>query len=73
MESNEEESADKTARLVYVNWAEGIAYTNLAKNVLEEKMGYEVEITTADVGPAYTSVAQGDYDAFMETWLPVLH
>lgn len=67
------EGEDKSARLVYVNWAEGVAYTNLAKNVLEEKMGYEVEITTADVGPAYTSVAQGDYDAFMETWLPVLH
>lgn len=64
---------EKTAELVYVNWAEGIAYTNLAKVVLEEKMGYEVNITAADVGPAYTSVAQGDKDAFMETWLPVLH
>tara|TARA_R100000908_G_scaffold65344_2_gene54578 strand:- start:17975 stop:18943 length:969 start_codon:yes stop_codon:yes gene_type:complete len=63
----------KTADLVYVNWAEGIAYTNLAKVVLEDKMGYEVEITSADVGPAYTAIAQGDADAFMETWLPVLH
>ena len=63
----------KEANLVYVNWAEGIAYTNLAKVVLEEKLGYTVNITAADVGPAYTSVAQGDQDAFMETWLPVLH
>ncbi|MDR9418032.1 glycine betaine ABC transporter substrate-binding protein [Gracilimonas sp.] len=63
----------KSADLVYVNWAEGIAYTNLAKVVLEDKMGYEVEITSADVGPAYTAIAQGDADAFMETWLPVLH
>lgn len=70
------ETADdtqKTADLVYVNWAEGIAYTHLAQNILEEKMGYEVEITSADVGPAYTSIANGDQDAFMETWLPVLH
>jgi len=67
------EQNTKTAELVYVNWAEGIAYTNLAKVVLEDKMGYTVEITAADVGPAYTSVAQGDKDAFMETWLPVLH
>ncbi len=65
--------AAKTADLVYVNWAEGVAYTNLAKVVLEEKMGYTVTITAADVGPAYTSVAKGDMDAFMETWLPVLH
>src|SRR6056297_1453639 len=63
----------KTAKLVYVNWEEGVAYTNLAKVVLEDQMGYEVNITAADVGPAYTSVAQGDQDAFMETWLPVLH
>lgn len=67
------QKVDKTADLVYVNWDEGIAYTNLAKVVLEQKMGYEVEITAADVGPAYTAVAKGDKDAFMETWLPVLH
>ena len=67
------DDTQKTADLVYVNWAEGIAYTNLAKNILEEKMGYEVDITSADVGPAYTAIANGDRDAFMETWLPVLH
>lgn len=67
------DESQKTADLVYVNWAEGIAYTHLAKNILEEKMGYEVEITSADVGPAYTAIANGDQDAFMETWLPVLH
>jgi glycine betaine/proline transport system substrate-binding protein len=61
-------AVDKTADLVYVNWAEGVAYTHLAKVVLEEKMGYEVDITAADVGPAYTSVAQGDKDAYMECW-----
>ena len=65
--------SQKTADLVYVNWAEGIAYTNLAKAVLEDKMGYEVTLTSADVAPAYTSIASGDKDAFMETWLPVLH
>ena len=69
----QDQDNQKTADLVYVNWAEGIAYTNLAKAILEDKMGYEVEITSAGVGPAYTAVAQGDSDAFMETWLPVLH
>ncbi len=69
----EQQQQAKTADLVYVNWAEGVAYTHLAKVILEDKMGYDVTITAADVGPAYTSVAQGDKDAFMETWLPVLH
>lgn len=63
----------KKAELVYINWAEGIAYTHLAKVVLEEKLGYDVEITDAGVGPAYASIAQSDMDAFMETWLPTLH
>ncbi|MCF7801392.1 MAG: glycine betaine ABC transporter substrate-binding protein [Candidatus Marinimicrobia bacterium] len=67
------ENSQKTANLVYVNWAEGVAYTNLAKVILEDKMDYKVTITAADVGPAYTAVAQGTKDAFMETWLPVLH
>jgi glycine betaine/proline transport system substrate-binding protein len=69
----ETKSTGKSADLVYVNWAEGIAYTHLAKVILEDRMGYEVKLTAADVGPAYIAVAQGDKDAFMETWLPVLH
>jgi len=66
-------SEQKTADLVYVNWAEGVAYTHLAKVILEDELGYDVTITAADVAPAYAAVAQGDKDAFMETWLPVLH
>lgn len=64
---SESESA-KTARLTYVNWAEGVAYTHLAKAVLEERMGYEVEASMVDVGPAYMAVASGEYDAYMECW-----
>jgi glycine betaine/proline transport system substrate-binding protein len=62
------ESQAKTANLVYPNWAEGVAYTHLAKVVLEDKMGYDVEITAADVAPGYAGVAQGGKDAFMECW-----
>jgi len=60
--------ATKEASLVYPNWAEGVAYTHLAEAVLENKMGYEVELTAADVAPGYTAVAQGTQDAFMECW-----
>lgn len=64
--------APKEASLVYPNWAEGVAYTHLAEVVLEEKMGYDVELTAADVAPGYAGVAQGGQDAFMECW-PSLH
>ena len=72
---NGSESADagKTIKLGYVNWAEGIAMTNLAEAVLEDKMGYEVETTAADVAPLFTSLASGNTDAFLDCWLPVTH
>lgn len=67
-----ESEAPKEARLVYPNWAEGVAYTHLAEAVLRDKMGYDVELTAADVAPGYAGVAQGGQDAFMECW-PALH
>jgi glycine betaine/proline transport system substrate-binding protein len=68
-----EGQARKTVRLVYVNWAEGIAMTNLAKVVLEDRMGYHVTMTMADPAPLFTSLAKGDNDAFLDAWLPVTH
>lgn len=62
-----------TVKLAYVNWAEGIAMTNLAAAVLEDKMGYKVELTMADAAPVFTSVASGNTDAFLDVWLPVTH
>jgi glycine betaine/proline transport system substrate-binding protein len=59
--------------LAYVNWEEGVAWTHFLATVLEDEMGYDVNLTAADVGPAYASVASGDQDYFMEAWLPNLH
>jgi len=66
-------TASKELRFVYVNWADGVALTNLAKVVLEEHLGYEVELLQADVGPVYASVADGNADAFLDAWLPATH
>ncbi|MBS7526229.1 glycine betaine ABC transporter substrate-binding protein [Fusibacter paucivorans] len=78
--SSDDQSTDETpdtekgtVKLVYVNWSEGVAMTNLAKAILEDKMGYTVEITMADVAPIFTSLANGDQDAFMDAWLPTTH
>ncbi|MGB8453981.1 MAG: glycine betaine ABC transporter substrate-binding protein [Anaerocolumna sp.] len=62
-----------TVKIGYVNWAEGIAMTNLAAVILEDKLGYEVEMTLADVAPIFTSLASGNTDVFLDTWLPVTH
>jgi glycine betaine/proline transport system substrate-binding protein len=61
-----------TVKLAYVNWAEGIAMTHLAKAILEDK-GYKVETTMADVGPVFSALASGSQDAFLDAWLPVTH
>ncbi len=56
-----------------VNWSDGIAISNLVKVIAEDELGYEVKLTTADVAPVFASVASGDYDYFLDAWLPVTH
>ncbi|KYH29546.1 MULTISPECIES: glycine betaine ABC transporter substrate-binding protein [Clostridium] len=68
-----QEKSNKKVNIGYVNWAEGIAMTNLAKVVLEEKMGYEVDMKQGEAGMVFTSLAGGDMDVFMDGWLPVTH
>ncbi|WP_206426656.1 glycine betaine ABC transporter substrate-binding protein [Clostridium sp. E02] len=63
----------KEVTIGYVNWAEGIAMSNLAAAILEEKMGYKVDLVLADVAPVFTSLASGNTDLFLDTWLPVTH
>ncbi|MDA0745409.1 MAG: glycine betaine ABC transporter substrate-binding protein [bacterium] len=67
------ESDAKTVKLAYVNWADAVAITSLAQAILEDKMGYHVKTMMADVAPVFTSIAQGDNDAFLDVWLPVTH
>lgn len=63
----------KKIELIYVNWQEGIALTNLAGIILEKELGYEVEQQVAYIGPVYASLAHGDKDVFLDAWLPVTH
>lgn len=73
--TNTDDTAESkgTIEMVYVNWAEGVAMTNLVAVILEDKMNYEVNMTMADVAPTFTSLADGDSDIFMDAWLPNTH
>ena len=62
-----------TIKIAYPNWAEGIAMTYLAQAVLEDELGYDVELTQADPGVIYGAVASGDQDVFLDAWLPHTH
>lgn len=63
----------KVIRVGMVNWADTIAMGNLFKVILEEKLGYTVETTFADIGVIFSSIAQQDYDLYVNAWLPYTH
>lgn len=61
-----------TVTIGMFNWDEDIAVTHLWKAVLEEQ-GYDVKIETADPAPVFQGLADGDYDAVLDVWLPLTH
>ena len=73
-EGGEKGAANKSEQvhILYPNWAEGIAFTNLAKAALEDK-GYDVKITPLEPGPIYATLAKGDADLMLDAWLPHTH
>lgn len=66
-------AADKTVKIVYVEWSSEVASTNLVKAVLQEKMGYDCEITPVSAAAMWQSVASGDQDGMVAAWLPTTH
>ena len=75
--SPDEDAGDKrdSIRLVYVNWVEGIAMAHVMHELLQDSLGVEVEQMSAVTGggTAFTSVASGGADVFVEAWLPSTH
>ena len=63
----------ETVKIAYPNWAEGIAMTNIVAVILEDEMGYDVELTQADPGVIYAAVSSGDQDLLLDAWLPNTH
>ncbi|MCW3786544.1 glycine betaine ABC transporter substrate-binding protein [Plebeiibacterium sediminum] len=66
-----EEQKEITLGLVD-GWAEGVAMTNVAKEILTQN-GYEVTIKKAAVDMIFASLANNDVDVFMDAWLPQTH
>jgi glycine betaine/proline transport system substrate-binding protein len=63
----------KQLALGYIDWDENVAISTLTKVLLEEKLGYEVELQRSDeavLKQVYKGVAGGDLDAFQDVWIP---
>lgn len=60
--------------ILYPNWAEGIAFTNLAKVALESD-GSEVDLISLEPGLIYGELSKDNSkgDIFMDAWLPNTH
>ncbi len=70
-----EKSEDKKEiSIFYPNWAEGVAFTYLAKTALEAN-GYNVELTNLAPGMIYGELSKENSkgDVFLDAWLPNTH
>lgn len=63
----------KTIKLVYVEWSCATASTHVVKNIIEQKFGYKVKLTSVSGAAMWQSIASGDADAMTTAWLPVTH
>ena len=66
-------SGGKELTLGYIGWDENVAISSLAKVLLEEELGYHVELQRSNVAvlkQVYRGVAEGDLDAFQDVWIP---
>jgi glycine betaine/proline transport system substrate-binding protein len=70
----EKGEAKKEVSIFYPNWAEGIAFTYLAKSALEAN-GFEVELTNLEPGLIYGELSKENSkgDVFLDAWLPNTH
>ena len=64
---------DKTLKIVYVDWDCAFASSYLAKAVLEDRLGYRVDLLAVTPETMWASVASGGADAMVAAWLPDTH
>jgi glycine betaine/proline transport system substrate-binding protein len=63
----------KTIRIGWTAWSDAEAVTNIAKQILEQRLGYKVELIMTDIGLQYQGVAKGNLDIMLMSWLPNTH
>jgi ABC-type proline/glycine betaine transport system substrate-binding protein len=66
-------NSNKKVTLAYVAWDSEIASTYVVKEVLEQKLNYEVELMQVDAGPMWAGISDGSADAMVAAWLPTTH
>jgi glycine betaine/proline transport system substrate-binding protein len=60
-------------KLLYVEWACARAETHVMADVLQNIMGYKVDMLPVGAAAMYEGLAVGEGDAFFTAWFPVTH
>ena len=63
----------KALRIGWTAWSDAEAVTNIAKQIVEQNLGYKVELVMTDIGLQYQGVAKGQLDVMLMSWLPTTH
>ncbi|WPC04824.1 glycine betaine ABC transporter substrate-binding protein [Pseudomonas benzenivorans] len=68
-------AADKpTLTFGFVNgWDDSVATSYLAAEIIESKLGYDVELKPLEPAIMWQGVGRGDIDGLLSAWLPVTH
>jgi len=65
--------ADDPIQIGWTAWSDAEFVTRLAERVIEDEMGYAVELVQTDIAPQYQGLASGDIDMMLMAWLPGTH
>ena len=65
-------AADKI-KIGWTAWSDAEFVTKLAAKILEDRMGYDVELVQTDIAPQYQGIANGDIDVMLMSWQPGTH
>ena len=64
---------EKTLTLLYPDWSSEIASAHLLQAVLQERLGYRVDLIPVSVEEMWSRVAAGEADLLAGAWLPTTH
>lgn len=67
------QAQEKKINIGWTAWSDAEAVTKLAQKVIQDRLGYEVELTLADIGIQYQGVASGKLDGMLMSWQPLTH
>ncbi len=73
LQARRAERSEHTLTLVYPEWSSEQASGYLFQAVLQERLGYRVELKGVPVEQMWRSVATGNADILTGAWLPVTH